>query len=91
MAWQQIGEGELVDAGLVVGGLGKESPGEELSIFYLTIGALFGDGSFICDSCDEDHVEGFEGYFGVGDCKEELAGKEGAGRLTWVAVEDQRR
>ena len=91
MAWQQIGEGEGVNAGFVVGGLGEEVPGEKLGVFSLTFGTIFGDGSLICDSCDEHHLEGLEIYFGIGDCEEELARKEGTGRCARVAIEDERR
>ena len=80
-----------MDAGLVFGRLGEEFPGEELGVFYLTVGTIFGDGSLVCDSCDEDHLEGLEVDFGISDCKEELAREEGTGRVAWVAVEDERR
>lgn len=79
VAWQQIGEGEGMGAGLVVGGLGEELPGKYFGIFDLTIETVFGDGSLVCDACDEDHLEGLELDFGVGDCEEELTGKEGTG------------
>ena len=91
MAWQQIREGEGVDAGFVVGWLGEEVPGEKLRVFDLTVGTIFGDGSLICDTCGEQHLEGLEIYFGIGDCEEELARKEGTGRCARVAIEDERR
>ena len=69
-----------MDAGFVVCGLGEEVPGEELGVFDLTVATVLGDGSLICDTCDEQHLEGLEVYFGIGDCEEELARKEGAGR-----------
>ena len=80
-----------MDAGFVVCGLGEEVPGEELGIFDLTVGTVFGDGSLIGDTCDEHHMKGLEIYFGIGDCKEELARQKGTGRCARVAVEDERR
>ena len=91
MAWQQIGEREVVNAGFVGGGLGKEVPGEKLGVLNLTVETILGDGSLICDSCDEHHLEGLEVYFGIGDCEEELARKEGTGRCARISVEDERR
>lgn len=79
VAWQQIREGEGVDAGLVVSGLGEEFPGKKIGVFHLTVGTVFGDGSLVCDSCDEGHLKSLELDPGVGDCEEELAGKEGTG------------
>lgn len=79
VAWQQIGEGEGVDAGFVVSGLCEELPGENLGVFDLTVETVFGDGSPVCDSCDEGHLKSFELDIRVGDCEEELAGKEGTG------------
>ena len=67
VAWQQVGEWKRVDTGLVVGGLGEKVPGEELGVFDLTVGTIFGDGSLVRDACDEDHVEGLEIDFGIGD------------------------
>ena len=66
-----------MNAGLVVSGLGEEFPGKDLSVFYLTVQTVLNDGSLVRDSCDEDHLEGLEFDIGVGDCEEELAGKEG--------------
>ena len=56
VAWQQIGEGEGVNAGLVVGRLGEHIPGEEFGVLQLTVRAVFGDGSLVCDSGDEDEL-----------------------------------
>ena len=80
-----------MNAGLVVSGLCEEFPGKHFGVFDLTVATVFGDGSSVCDSCDEGHLESLELDIGVGDGEEELAGKKGAGRLAWVAVEDERR
>ena len=79
VAWEQVREGERVDAGFVVSGLGEEFPGEKLGVFNLTIEAIFGDGSLVGDSCNQNHFECMELDIRVDDCEEELAGKEGAG------------
>lgn len=68
-----------MDASLVAGGLGEEFPGEKVGVFDLTVWTVLGEGSFDCDSCNKNHVEGFEMEFRVGDCEKELARKEGTG------------
>lgn len=80
-----------MNAGLVVSGLCEELPSEEFGVFDLTVGTVFGDGSPVCDSCDEGHLEGLKLDVGVGDGEEELAGEESTSRLAWVAVKDERR
>ena len=70
VTWQQIGEGEGVDAGLVVGGLGEERPGKDLAVFDLTFETVFGDGPLVRDSCDENHVEVLELDLGLDDSEE---------------------
>ena len=66
-------------AGLVMSGLGEEFPCKDIVFFDLAVRTVLGDGSPVCDSCDEGHLEGLKIDIGVGNCEEELARKEGAG------------
>ena len=66
-------------AGLVFDGFGEEIPGEELGVFDLAIGTIFGDGSLVGDACIEDHVKGLEIDLRVSDSEEKLTGEKGAG------------
>ena len=84
-----MGEGEVVNAGFVVGGFGEEVPGEQLGILDLAVGTVLADGPLVGHACDEIHGEGLELDVGVDYGEEKLAGEESAGGMIGGAVEDE--